>query len=306
MFSSRLPSTASLRAFESAARHLSCTGAADELCLTQSAVSKQLRGLEQNLGVALFGRTTQGLALTQAGGQYLDTARQVLERLELATSALVKNSCSRSSIRLQVMQTLGEKWLMPRLATFLEHHPGIDIQFAETTLSGHRITLPDAAFRFGAGQWPDHDAQYLFGNDVVLVCAPNLLGALGDSLTERSFSALRWLVHSHVPEHLVQCLRQYGLPHPGMTPRVIQHGYYSLVIQSAVAGLGLALIPRTLVMSELQTGQLKNPFGIRFSSNLGYHLVQSKANAESAELDTFCRWVLLEARATSETQYQED
>lgn len=304
MFSSRLPSTASLRAFESAARHLSCTGAADELCLSQSAVSKQLRGLEQNLGVELFGRTTQGLALTQAGGQYLNTARQVLERLELATGALMKNSCNRSSIRIQVMQTIGEKWLLPRLATFVGQHPGIDIQFAETVLLGHRVTPLDASFRFGTDQWPDHDAHYLFGNDVVLVCAPNLLSVLGDSLTDRSLNTVRWLVHSQVPEHWVQCLRQYGLSHAEPRQRVIQYGYYSLIIQSAVTGLGLALVPRGLVMSELQNGQLLNPFDIGIPSNLGYYLVKSKTNVGSAELDKFCSWVLLEASTISEKQHQ--
>ncbi len=297
MPSTRLPTTASLRTFESAARHLSCTGAADELCLTQSAISKQLRALEEILGVTLFRRTTQGLSLTPAGGQYLTTARSVLARLELATSEFATSTREEPPLRLQMLQTLGEKWLIPRLMTFVQQNPDVNIQFASAVSTATRPALPDVAFRFGRGDWPEHHVHYLLGKEVVLVCAPRLLADLGDVPLERIFETMRHLEHAHVAEHWADFCQQQGLTMRKSGHPCVRYGYYSLIIESAVAGLGLALVPKCLVISELATGQLKNLVHPGLASRLGYYLVQPKTAPESKLVARFRDWVLVEATA---------
>lgn len=289
MFSNRLPSTTALRVFESAVRHGSCCGAASELCLTQSAVSKQLRSLESSLGATLFHRTSRGLLLTQHGNDYWQTARDVLQKLERAATSLDRAESRPQTITLKLLQTLGERWLMPRFPQFAEAHPHIQVQF---TADVEAAQATDAEFCFGAGYWPGRCATYLFGHDVVLVASPQLLLSRG-VLTPLDALTMPRLVHRDVPEHWRSFTRMHGqAPEPAQTVRL---GYYSLLIQSAVVGLGVALVPRMLVTEELASGVLVNPLGLGLRSRLGYYFVcPGVAREQAPGIAPFAAWLALQ------------
>ena len=292
MFSNRLPSTASLRAFESAARHLTCTAAAEELCLSQSAVSKQLRGLEGSLGVELFGRTTQGLELTDAGKKYLTTARGVLSALEAATPKLVPAQPGAQILLLRVLQTLGERWLLPRLNGFLEINPQLDIYFA---FSGEMDNQEaDGEFRFGAGTWSGHVAHYLFGRELALVCSPQFLNA-NDTIELKQLASLRRLQHFQVGEHWDEFDRRYPVAAAIRRQQTIRYGYYSLIIRAVISGLGIALVPRVLVNDELANRSLVELAEYQCTSRLGYYFVRNGAVADSPGMNIFTRWLLGQA-----------
>lgn len=291
MFSNRLPSTTALRVFESAVRHGTCTGAAHELCLSQSAVSKQLRSLEASLGVRLFRRSTQGLFLTRQGGLYLRTARDVLQSLESAAQHVASDGCREETLTLKVLQTLGERWLMPRYPRFAELQPGIQVQF---TAQGSGCPVPDGEFRFGAGCWPGFSSSYLFGKSVVLVASPLLLSS---ARVEQPADLLRLprLVHQDVAEHWQAFARQHGASADDAA-RTVRFGYYSLLIQAAVSGVGVALVPRVFVREELDAGVLGNPLGLGLKSRLGYYFVRPAARPgnEPPGLQRFASWLALQ------------
>jgi len=291
MFSNRLPSTTALRVFESAVRHGTCTGAAHELCLSQSAVSKQLRSLESALGVHLFQRTSQGLFLTPQGSMYLRTARGVLQQLEGAISAVANDVRHEETLTLKVLQTLGERWLMPRYPLFAAQHPHTHVQFS---VHGNSQRTPDGEFRFGTGHWPGSAVSYLFGRSVVLVVSPRMLASHSVTRPQAVFHMPR-LVHADVDEHWQTFARQEGacVDHP---VRTVRCGYYSLLIQAAVAGMGAALVPRMFVSQELAAGVLVNPLGLALTSRLGYYFVRPAVPAgdSGVALQRFASWLALQ------------
>ena len=131
-----LPSTTALRVFEAVARHLSCTGAADELFMTQGAVSKQLRNLEESLGAALFRRVNRGLVLTEAGAAYLAEIRPLLAQLAQASERLAARSSASAIVKVRMMAIIGDRWMMSRFPDFVRRHPNIEVQFASLQWRG--------------------------------------------------------------------------------------------------------------------------------------------------------------------------
>ena len=163
----RLPPLNAIRAFEAAARHLSFTRAAEELNVTQAAISHQIKGLEDVLGVPLFRRNRRGLEPTEAGRAFIEPARAVLSGLVAAVAGMAPFRPAQHRVRLHVLPILCDRWLVPRFSGFADRHPEIDVQF--TTFVTQDISEPpDAVFRFGEGDWPGQVCDYLFGRDVVL------------------------------------------------------------------------------------------------------------------------------------------
>jgi len=157
-----LPSLAALRVFEAAGRHLSFTNAAVELCVTTSAVSRQIRALEQEIGRSLFARQPRGLALTKAGATYLTRVADALRRLDDASAAL-RGTGRRRQLRLSVLASFAGNWLVPRLPEFERRHPGIDVALEATTRYADFARDPvDLAIRFGTGPWEGLASEPLF------------------------------------------------------------------------------------------------------------------------------------------------
>ena len=173
--SRRLPPLNALRAFEAAARNLSFTRAADELFVTQAAISHQVKALEEYLGITLFRRYNRRLELTEAGRAYLPGLRDAFDQIDLATKRLTPRSENRS-LKISVLPSFAAKWLMPRLAGFQIRHPDIDVLVsASDGLIDFVHDDFDLALRYGPGIYPGLQTDFLMGDQVFPVCSPRLL-----------------------------------------------------------------------------------------------------------------------------------
>src|SRR6202166_1776136 len=170
----RLPSLNGLRAFEAAARHLSFTNAASELNVTQTAISHQIRRLEQELGIRLFVRQNRALTLAPESRDYLPGVRAAFNDLRLATDRLLRKD-NDHVLTVSTLASLAAKWLLPRLSAFQEQHPGIDDRITTScTLVDFKSYDVDAAQRYGRGQWPGLRADWLTADELFSVCSPAL------------------------------------------------------------------------------------------------------------------------------------
>jgi DNA-binding transcriptional LysR family regulator len=280
-----------LRVFEAAARHGSFTEAAEELFLTQSAVSKQIKSLEDALGVALFVRINRGLVLTELGRWYLDDVRPALQQLEAATVKLATRRASRSTLTLRIVAIVGDRWLLPRFSRFAQAHPELDVQFTSLlSRDGHDQVQADGEFRFGEGSWPGCDADYLFGRELLLVAAPALLAKLGN--LQHAWEVLRFPLLQH-----------FQVPHSWQEffdAQIVRYEFYSTIIGAAVAGMGLALVPRLFLLDELQRGTLVNPMAAGVIGRSGYYFVFPQHKQADPSLAALRAWLIDEARAGTE------
>lgn len=293
----RLPSSmTALRVLLAVAEHGTASGAAEAVNLTQSAVSKHLRGLEETLGIALFARSSRGLVPTEAGRLYVKHVRRALAELEAAGAEISALKASPWSVRLHVLPIIGDRWLVPRFSRFSELHPEIDVQFT-TFVTADTAEAADGVFRFGEGDWPGQRASYLFGRDVALVGSASFVARLGGIHTAQDVRRYTVLDHFQTP------LRwsEFGDAHEldDFTPiHTIRFGFYSLVIRAAISGQGLALVPRRLVQEELETGRLVNPAGLGFRSRNGYWFTTPQDRPMRPGLEAFQRWLLAEVQTS--------
>ncbi|MBL8265171.1 transcriptional regulator GcvA [Steroidobacter sp.] len=291
-----LPSMISLQAFETAARHLSFSKAAEELSLTQSAVSQQMRTLETLLRVKLFHRTKSRLSLTEAGLAYLPEVRQCLSRLEAATLELMSHQGIGGVLNLAILPTFGTRWLIPRMSSFAQAHPHVMVNFSTRAVKFDFATERlDAAIHFGEVAWPGVIAHRLMGENVVMVSAPSLQKRLR-SLKDLSHHTL--LQHTTRPYAWQEWLNAVGVQdvNPMKGPR-FEH--FSMVIQAAVAGLGVAILPEFLVEQELAAGELVQPFDRPVRSAHAYHLVYPEENRDLPTLKAFRDWLLSQVAAVT-------
>ncbi len=276
-----LPSTAALQAFEAAARLGSATQAAAELSLTQGAVSRQIRALEDTLGVALMERQGRGLVLTQAGAAYAEEVRKVLAHLSKATIALRTNPGG-GTLNLAILPAFGMHWLAPRLPEFGRAHPEVTVNLSTRLAPFDFATSPfDAAIHFGREDWPGAHHLRLVPETVLAVCAPELHQT---RLTEQT------LLHLDTrPRGWARWFAAQGqtMPEdPGMT-----FDQFSTMAQAAVHGLGVALLPTFVAEPYLQAGTLALAAPDRQDSIGAYYLVWSKSAAANAPLDLFRAWI---------------
>lgn len=284
------PSLTDLQAFEVAARHSSFTRAAQELCVTQGAVSKQVKHLEAFLGVELFLRIRQGLVLTEAGQSYLKKIQAGLGQIEAATVELIAHQGKGGTLHLTCMPTFGARWLIPRLAAFMRVRPDIRVEFMPHR-QGYDFSTPelDAAVRFGDGIWPGSGADYIVGREIMPVCSPRLLGDGCNSAEE----LLRYplLHHTSAQEGWRDWFEQAGCD----TRRALEGArfdQYSLLSQAAAAGFGIALIPRCLIEDELRDGKLAVALQLPIRARQGYYLCYPEQKANLPILQAFRAWLM--------------
>jgi len=285
-----------IRVFDAAARHLSCSRAAEELFLTQSAVSKQIHALEEHLGLALFNRLHHGLELTRAGHIYWEAVRPALSLLAEAAGKIRALHCDEKTITLGVPPTLGQKWLIPRLTGFNRRHPDLTIQFTPRLAQDSHASVLTAEIRFGRGKWPGMQAHYLLGRELYPVCSPGLLkpspvAGPADLLRQRL------LEHVELPNVWERWFAQRRVA--GHDPRRVQrYEQFSLMIPALVAGLGVGILPRFMVEEELRRRKLVLVEKQALTTEYGYHLVHGKDRKPGRALDCFIRWILDEAAGT--------
>src|SRR6476619_5174632 len=238
----RLPSLNGLRAFEAAARHLSFTQAASELNVTQTAISHQIKRLEEELGVRLFIRQNRSLTLTQQAQDYLPGIRAAFNDLRLATDRLLRKDDDHV-LTVSTLASLAAKWLLPRLSAFQEAHPGIDVRITtSTSLVDFRSGDVDAAIRYGRGNWPGVRADWLMADELFPVCSPALLTA-DKPLRCPEDLANQTLLHTSggTEDDWRLWLTAAGLPtqisrHPGVT-----FDLSFMPVQAALDGIGVAI-----------------------------------------------------------------
>jgi LysR family glycine cleavage system transcriptional activator len=288
----RLPSLNGLRAFEAAARHLSFTVAASELNVTQTAISHQIRRLEQELGIRLFVRQNRALALTPEAKDYLPGVRAAFNDLRLATDRLMRKDDDHV-LTVSTLASLAAKWLLPRLSTFQEAHPGIDVRITTSTaLVDFRTGDVDAAIRYGRGHWPGLRADWLTADELFPVCSPALLAG---NRPLRSPEDLRDHVLLHTSNIYTDDWRLWltaaGLPanlstHPGITFDLIL-----MTVQAAIDGIGVAMGRTSYVEADIAKGRLVVPFKITLPADAGFYLVSPETSADSAKLRAFRQWL---------------
>lgn len=292
----RLPSTTTLLAFEAAARTLSFTQAGKELALSQSAISQQIQALEDFLGMPLFLRIRQRLQFTDAGRLFRSRITPMLNDLEGAILETMASQRSGSSLKIGVPPTFGAKWLIPRLPRFAARCPGIAVNLM-SSLDRFDFSMNrwDAAIHFGLPlQEEGVFCDRLMGEELVVVCSP----ALRSQLRRPEDLGSAVLLHLTTRQQAwSDWLTRAGLTGVSGTagPRF---ELFSMVAQAAAAGLGVAVLPRFLVLEELAAGQLVIPFG-PYVGNVGqgYFLARPGPKGEWAPLLHFREWLLEEAAA---------
>ena len=289
----RLPSLNGLRAFEAAARHLSFTLAATELNVTQTAISHQIKRLEQELGLQLFVRKNRALALTAKARDYLPGVRAAFNDLRLATDRLLRTDDD-NVLTVSTLASHAAKWLLPRLSTFQEAHPGIDVRITtSTSLVDFRSGDVDAAIRYGRGHWPGVRAQWLMADELFPVCSPALIK--GDRPLACPQDLARYtLLHSSggYDDDWRQWLTAAGLPtdiskQPGLTFDLI-----FMTVQAAIDGIGVAMGRTSYVQDDIAKGRLVVPFKIALPADAGFYLVSPEARSDPPKLKLFRQWLL--------------
>src|SRR5215469_164163 len=289
----RLPSLNGLRAFEAAARHLSFTQAAFELNVTQTAISHQIRRLEEDLGIRLFVRKNRALALTPKARDYLPGVRAAFNDLRLATDRLLRRDDD-NVLTVSTLASLAAKWLLPRVSQFQEAHPRIDVRITTSTgLVDFRRDDVDAAIRYGRGHWPGVRADWLMADELFPVCSPALLD--GDKALRCPEDLARYtLLHSSggYDDDWRLWLTAAGLPaniskQPGLT-----FDLTFMTVQAAIDGIGVAIGRTSFVQDDIAKGRLVVPFKITLPSDAGFYLVSPEATVDAPKLKAFRQWLL--------------
>jgi DNA-binding transcriptional LysR family regulator len=296
----RLPSTQALICFEAAARHESYTRAAQELALTQSAVSRQITALEDFLGMALFRRTRHGVALTPAGADYArQTARQ-LDSMERDTLDAMARQGLGGALQLAAVPTFATRWLIPRLPDFAAKHPDITVHIETRTRPFLFNDTPfDAALYAGtpaqAANWAGTHSVLLLHEDVLPVCSPALLGAKAQ-LSPAAIARMPLLQQSTRPDGWHQWFdaQKVDAPRARSGPR---YELFSMIAVAAAHGLGVALMPRMLIEPELARGELVVACNRPLRAERGYFLITPASADERPALAAFRDWLSAQAAA---------
>ena len=294
-----------LRAFLAVARHLNFRAAADELSLTQSAVSRQIQSLEDEVGVPLFLRHTRAVELTGAGAQLLRSVAPALEQID-ASVRQIRQTVGRKSVAITTWASFAAMWLIPRLESFQRAWPDIDIRIdTSDTVMDLDTTDVDLALRYGrAGDgWPQ--AQRLFGEQLAVVASPRLLAG-GPPLKTPADAARYTLIETGDAHRIPQLewlgwQRWFGVQGCDQLqpPRWLYFNYAHQIVQAALAGQGLAIARLPLVADALAAGTLIEVLPERrLASPLSYWLLQGPRSSERPEVQAFCQWLMEQARQT--------
>ena len=277
-----------LRAFEAAARHLNFTRAADELCVSQGAVSHQVALLEQRLGARLFRRLPRGLALTDEGHALVPVLAEAFDRVS-ATLDRYAGGRFREVLTVGVVGTFATGWLLPRVDAFARTHPHIDLRIMT---NNNRVDLAgeglDLAIRYGDGAWHGTHAEHLLAAPLTPLCAPGLLARLADP----SALARETLLRSYRTEDWPRWFDVAGLPCPSLRGPVFDSS--ALMVDAAMAGMGVALAPSAMFGRDLAAERLVRPFEVEIAMG-AYWLTRLNSRADTGAMTAFRTWCREEA-----------
>ncbi len=292
----RLPPLTSLRAFEVAARHLSFTRAAEELHVTQAAVSHQVKSLEDFLGQPLFMRLTRALELTPAGESYAPVLREAFEAIERATRRLMEDQDRQGVLNVSISPTILSRWLIPRLPAWQETHPEIELRLVSTPkLADFVRDGVDVAIRHGQGVWPGLAAHRMFQAKSVPVASPKLMNG-PIALKRPEDLAGHTLLHDLVEPDSWRIWLTAADVKEIDPDRGMRFGTGAEAIQAAVEGAGVALARRAVIRRDIEEGRLIIPFEVPMPKNFAFYVVYPEGAAKRPKVRAFCDWALAQAR----------
>ncbi len=291
----RLPPLNTLRAFELSARHLSFTKAAEELFVTQAAVSHQIKILEQALGVPLFRRLNRALMLTEEGQIFLPAVREALKTIRDAVEKLHEQD-STGALTVSMMPSFAATWLVPRLGRFRMEYPDIDLRIsANFELTDFDRDDVDVAIRWGNGNYDGLTAVKFMTEDIFPVCSPKLLEDSKHPLKQPSDLYRHTLLHDEMQTDWRIWLLAAGVLDKVDPSHGISFNYSDLVLQAAIEGQGVALGRSFLAHDALQKGQLVKPFDLTLPGDFAYYFVCPENNFDRAKVKAFHDWLMSEA-----------
>lgn len=295
----RLPSLNGLRAFEAAARHLSFTRAAEELSVTQAAVSHQVKTLEEQIGLPLFRRLNRALILTDEGQTLFPAVRDALDALAEAADRLYSRNVA-GPLTVSVLPSFAVKWLVPRMSQFQQLHPGIDLRItaADRLVDFVRDSV-DVAVRFGAGSWPGLRADFVVDEYVMPVCAP----ALAARLRDPSDLARMTLLHEEMAP--LPRFPDWATWLAAAGARGVNHekgprfSHTHILLQAAIDGQGVAMAQMLFAVDDIAEGRLVTPFDLKLATGYAYYVVCLAAAADRPKIRAFRDWVISGAQSAS-------
>jgi LysR family glycine cleavage system transcriptional activator len=287
----RLPPLNALKAFEAAARSESFTRAAEELCVTQGAVSHQVKALEDTLGLKLFVRERQRLAITTAGREYLAVVRDALDRIAVGTDRLVQRQTS-GALTVSTSPDFAAKWLVHRLGRFAEAHPEIDLRVSATM---HHVDFAreetDIAVRHGDGNWVGLEVVRLCSEQLFPVCSPKLISGRKPKPADL---AKYPLLHLDDRKSWLKWFEAAGIANADISRGPVLNRA-SMLLDAAVDGQGVALARTALAAWDLINGRLVKLFGVSLKLSKNYWIVCPKATSALPKITLFRDWLLAEA-----------
>jgi len=291
----KIPSLQALACFEAAARHQSYTRAAQELALTQGAVSRQLTALEDFVGVALFKRTRHGVLLTERGRDYAVQVASRLQALEQDTLEVMSSQSGALSLHLAAVPTFATRWLMPRLPALKRQHPDLTVHLGTCTRPFMFSDSPfDAALFAGTAaqidQWAGTQAVRLLDEVVLPVCAPSLLQG-ASSLSPEAIAHLPLLQQSTRPDAWRQWFEGQGVA-AAQALSGARFELFSMTAAAAVQGMGVALVPQLLIEDELARGDLVVACQQALGSDRAYALICPDRESQPPAVQLFRDWLL--------------
>ncbi|WP_286262481.1 transcriptional regulator GcvA [Thalassotalea atypica] len=288
--STRLPPLNALRAFEASARHLSFTRAAEELFVTQAAISHQIKSLEEHLSIKLFMRKNRSLLLTEEGQSYFLDIKDIFNALHEATDKLLARG-AKGAITVSLQPSFAIQWLVPRLNAFNILHPDIDVRIKAVDQPDNSLTEDvDVAIYYGRGRWSNVHAEKLHTEYLIPVCSPLLLSgkkplfSLND-LTQHT------LLHDTSRRDWKRWFKEVGVK--GIN---VNHGpifsHSSMVLQAAIHGQGVALAHSVLAKPDITSGRLVCPFNEVLVSKNAYYIVCREQQSDLGKIAAFRDWVM--------------
>ncbi|GFM52941.1 transcriptional regulator [Pseudomonas cichorii] len=291
-----MPSTTALQCFEASARHLSFTRAAQELHLTQSAVSKQVAQLEEMLCHPLFQRIRRRLHLTPAGELYMAEVNKILIQVDMSSRYILTYGGETEVLKIATQPTFGDRWLVPNLKGFGSRNPGIHLDIRSELEPFDLVRAKaDVAFFFGQGTWPGATCIELFKEEVVPVCAPDLLSR-SDIPSAQALTGHTLLQCTSRPEAWHEWFLEQNL-HSQSSYHGPRFDTFYMCIRAAQAGCGIALIPRYLVSEELAEGKLVVAWDHPMQSDGSHFLAHAEHAAEVPKVKAFVDWIKQRVKA---------
>ena len=295
----RLPPLNALRAFEASARQLSFTRAAEELFVTQAAISHQIKSLEEHLGIKLFMRKNRALLLTEEGQSYYLDIKDIFTALHEATEKLLARG-AKGAITVSLQPSFAIQWLVPRLNAFNLLHPEIDVRIKAVDQPDNSLTEDvDVAIYHGRGNWPGVHADKLHTEYLIPVCSPLLQSDKKPLFTVNDLAA-HTLLHDTSRRDWKRWFKQVGVR--GVN---VNHGpifsHSAMVLQAAIHGQGIALANSVLAKPEIDSGRLVCPFNDVLVSKNGFYIVCREQQMDIGKIEAFRNWML-----TTVEEEQED